>query len=472
MNSLTSFLVHKGCVSPKVLQEVLLNQTLKGGSAAISLLEMKALTETALVKMTGQFYRLLVVSLEDLVSIPSETIRLVSRDVAEDVEVVPFDLEGENVYLACSHPPARHDETMIRNITGKIPRFFVASPLAVSLALWIHYGVEISQRVAKIIERINRDESPILDNLVEKVEESKRAHLYAVIEKRWEAFPAREDKRDTLVEFEGRGEAKEPVREEPREEDEISSEISAESDVDGEVFSKYIVINRIGARPRRPSRIFIESGESMQKREKELEGERKEAAPLKAPMQRDGRVATVIPEKEARQKIRGFPVPMMGMLTMSEVLWKIEKAAKASEVIDAIHDYATQFFEFVMMFRYRKGRFELSMASSRGWGYEVGEMSARYTHSSGLPESIVKFARPCIYQVPDGHVFEKVLTDCGRTGGVSLTLIPVSVKERVIVLICGERESGETKFDDISDLFHTAWMASNKLLSFIADRRK
>ncbi|MFH1434373.1 MAG: hypothetical protein ABIJ56_01530 [Pseudomonadota bacterium] len=472
MNSLTSFLVHKGCVSPKVLQEALLGQTLKGGSAAINLLEMKALTETILVKMTGQFYRLLVVSLEDLVSIPVDIIRLVSRDVAEDVEVVPFDLEGENVYFACCQPPARHDENMIRNITGKIPRFFIASPLAVSLALWIHYRVEISQRVAKIIERINRDENPFLDRLVETIEESKRAHLYAVIEKRWEAFPIREDKRDTLVEFEGKEVEKERVWEEPREEEEISSEISTESDVDGEVFSKYIVINRIGARPRRPSRIFMEPGESMRKQEKDLEAERKEAAPVKVLVPRDGRVATVIPEKEARQEARGFPIPMMGILTMSEVLGKIEKASSANEVIDAIHDFATQFFGFVMMFRYRKGRFELSMASARGWGYAVDEMSARHMVSSSLPESIVKFARPCIFPVPDGHVFEKVLTGCGRTDVAGLTLIPISVKERVIVLICGEREGGDTKFDEISDLFHAAWMASNKLLGFIIDRKK
>ncbi len=472
MNSLTSFLVHKGCVSPKVLQEVLLNQTLKGGSAAINLLEMKALTETTLVKMTGQFYRLLVVSLEDLISIPAETIRLVSRDVAGDVEVVPFDLEGENVYFACGQPPARHDENMIRNITGKIPRFFIASPLAASMALWIHYKVEISQRLAKIIERINREESPILDNLVETVEESKRAHLYAIIEKRWGAFPIREYKRDTLVEFEGKEEDKESGREESREDEENSSEISTESDADGEVFSKYIVINRIGARPRRPSGIFFDSSESMPNQEKELAGERKEAAPFKAPVPRDGRVATVIPEKEARREARGFPVPMMGMLTMSEVLRKIERASNATEVIDAIHDYATQFFAFVMMFRYRKGRFELSRSSARGWGFSVDEMSVRHMYSSSLPESIIKFARPCIYPVPEGHVFEKVLTACDRTGVDSLTLIPVSVKERVVVLVCGEKESGETKFDDISDLFHTAWMASNKLLSFIIDRKR
>jgi hypothetical protein len=171
MKSLTSFFVYKGAVSPKDLQEVLMNQTLKGGSIGINLLEMKSMTEMSLVQMTGQFHRLLVVALQDLVSVPANLTGLVSRDLAVRLHLLPFEVQGENIYIACFQPPAKKDEMMIRNITGKIPRFFIASPLTIAIALWIHYGVEISQRTARIIERINREEHGIIEDILDRVDE-------------------------------------------------------------------------------------------------------------------------------------------------------------------------------------------------------------------------------------------------------------------------------------------------------------
>jgi hypothetical protein len=466
MKSLTSFFVHKGAVSPRVLQEVLLHQTLKGGSIGVNLLEKKAMTEMSLVQMTGQFHRLLVVSLQDLVTVPADATGLVGRDLVCRLKALPFDIEGENIYIATFQPPVKKDEMMIRNITGKIPRFFVASPLSIAVALWIHYRVEIPQRLARIIERINREEHPLVDDILEEVEPDRRAHLMAVLERRWEVFPRLDEKRETLVEF------SEEQEDESDEEEEKWGEESGEGESDDEIFSKYIVINRIGKRPRRPSGIFIRSPAAGEPSRPAPAGEPGPEAPPGGSMDVAGQRQPVAPEKEAKQLIQGFPIPIMGMLTMSEVLAKVEDAGGASEVIDAIHEYATQFFDFVMLFRYRKGRFELSTASSRGWGYKVEEFSQRHLYSAGLPESIMKFAKPCTFLVPEGHPIEKMIIETGRSVPPNAILIPISVQDRVVVVIYGDNEKMEVKFDDVKDLFHTAWMASRKLLSFIIEKRK
>lgn len=509
MKSLTSFFVYKGTVSPRVLQEVLLNQTIKGGGIGINLLEMKAMTEMTLVQMTGQFHRLLVVALQDLISVPDSVIGLISRDLVVRLKTLPFDVEGENVYIACFQPPVKKDEMMIRNITGKIPRFFIASPLSIAVAHWIHYGVEISQRNAKIIERINREENAILDDIIDKVDESKRAHLMAVIEKRWDVFPRIDEKRETLVEF---------SEEEERKKGEIEPRWAEESDEEedtDEIFSKYIVINRIGVRPRRHSGLFIKSStdeegvkpetEALEKEEPaDVSAMQAEEIPASAPEEvsppQPEEVSPPQPEEvsrarpdevpptqyievmerkksqivteEARTTIQGYPIPIMGMLTMTEVLAKIEAAGGASDVIDAVHDYATQFFDFVMMYRYRKGRFELTMASSKGWGYNTDEFSTKYLYSANLPEPIVSLARPCNIIVEEDHPFGKVLAECGRGLPPSAILIPVSVQNRVVVVIYGDNAEQGVVLDDIKDLFHAAWMASNKLLSFIIEKKK
>jgi hypothetical protein len=453
MKSLTSFFVYKGAVSPKDLQEVLLNQTLKGGGIGINLLEMKSMTEMSLVQMTGQFHRLLVVALQDLAAVPTHLTGLISRDLAVRLNVLPFDVQGENIYIACFQPPAKKDEMMIRNITGKIPRFFIASPLTVAIALWIHYGVEISQRTARVIERINREEHGIIDDILDRVDESRRAHLIAVIEKRWESFPCRDEKRETLVEFVDE-------EEEVTEDQPYGEESDGEESYD-EIFNKYIVINRIGKRPRRPSAIFLQPEEGRAARAPAAEPPPDLEVPL-----------TVIEPAEVKQTIQGFPIPMMGMLTMPEVLSRVEAAASASEVIDVVHDFATQFFDFVMMFRYRRGRFELTMASSRGWGYRVEEFSLKHLYSANFPEALMKFARPCLFVVPEGHPAGKILEECGRPMPPNCVLVPLSVQDRVVVIIYGDCGRVEAKLDDVKDLMHSSWLASNKLLSFIIEKKK
>jgi hypothetical protein len=342
---------------------------------------------------------------------------------------------------------------MIRNITGKIPRFFIASPLTVAIALWIHYGVEISQRTARVIERINREEHGIIDDILDRVDESRRAHLIAVIEKRWESFPCRDEKRETLVEFVDE-------EEEVTEDQPYGEESDGEESYD-EIFNKYIVINRIGKRPRRPSAIFLQPEEGRAARAPAAEPPPDLEVPL-----------TVIEPAEVKQTIQGFPIPMMGMLTMPEVLSRVEAAASASEVIDVVHDFATQFFDFVMMFRYRRGRFELTMASSRGWGYRVEEFSLKHLYSANFPEALMKFARPCLFVVPEGHPAGKILEECGRPMPPNCVLVPLSVQDRVVVIIYGDCGRVEAKLDDVKDLMHSSWLASNKLLSFIIEKKK
>ena len=519
MKSLTSFLVYKGAVSPKVLQEVLMHQTLSGGGIGINLLEVKAISEISLVQMAGQFHRLLVVALQDLLTVPPDVTGLMSRDLAVRLNMLPFDVKDESIYVACFQPPPKKDEMMIRNITGKVPRFFVASPLAIAIALWIHYGEEIGQRAARIIERINREEAGIIDDIVEKAPSGRRAHLIAIVEKRWEAFPLREEKRDTLLEFVG--------EEEETKEQAWGEESDGDESYD-EIFNTYIVINRIGKRPRRPSAIFIKSplaegregAEGMEGMEgmegvEGMEGAEgaegtggaeeaavdaaavpgpeeagepppaeQEAAPVSGtpeselPMeeeiiiQEEEDQEAVEPARQVGPAVRGYPIPILGMLTLNEVLVKVKSAETATDVTDAVYEFATQFFDFIMMFRYRKGRFELAMASSRGWGFTVEDMSVRHLYSANLPETLITYARPCLFSVPEGHPVEKMLAECGRSVPPNALFVPISVQERVVVFFYGDNGKQETGLDEIRDLFHAAWAASHKLLSFIADKKR
>lgn len=449
MKSLTSFLVSKGVVAPELLQEVLLNQTLKGGDIGTNLLELGAISDSLLVRMTAQFHRLLAVSLHDLLDARRSSILIVPGKLASEYKVVPFNIEGENLYLACIQPPPREDEEVFKRATNKLPRWFVASPVAIAIALWVHYGVKISRRIAKIIERLNRQEGNFIEEIAGKVDEDKRSHLFSIVEKRWDEFPVKDTKIPEVR-------AVESQEDEEEEEDETT----------GEIISKYIVIDRIGRRPRKSSGIFVKNQIVEKGINSTGAGEQPGAIGPATESASDVKEDKMAEMGKAVMKARGFPVPITGMLTMAETCARISEAGNARQVVEIVYQYSTQFFEFVIMFQYKKGRFALSAISTKSWGWVIEDFSIQYVNTASFPDPLIKLARPFIFDVEEDHPVGILIRECGRDIPPNSVLIPISVQNRVVTVIYGDRGGEEVRFNDISDLIHVAWMASNRLLDF------
>jgi hypothetical protein len=170
--------------------------------------------------------------------------------------------------------------------------------------------------------------------------------------------------------------------------------------------------------------------------------------------------------------VQGYSVEVPEILSLSDALAEIETSQNAGEVTDVVHRYALQFFDFVIMMRYRRGRFELAGASTRGWAWPLDELPRQVMGYDQLPESVRKVGQPHLGPVEEDGTIAEIIRKVGRPIPANGMLMPISLKGRAIVMIYGDNGDRATAFDEVHDLFHATWVATNTLLSLLEDRRK
>jgi hypothetical protein len=573
MSSLTSYLARKGAVDPARLQRALLNQAIKGGSPSLSLLEVEAIDEDRLLELTGQFHHLRTFTTAACLAGDPEAARSVSRARCEEHGVVPVGREEGQLLVACVEPPTRMELRLIEKEAGCRVLLVVASPLSLALALTIFHGVPLDPRVRAVIAGRgdgSLDLGGVPADVARKVDEllsQGPGPEGAAVDEAGDG--GKEDEEDWTWDEEdgeddGDGEQEQPGRRES-------------------VVGKYIIINRIGARPRRPSlrpRVSMvrrADRERVAPTETEMEadvtfssGDRKvgkdtrphhatrppgqqeeprperktdtvppavlkeviddylsndggspspaRPAPGGAPRGRAGgdvRVVRtvsaspdrqvsepIVPEerttlptadpgarsgrktvpgapsvidairKAPRPAVPGYAVEVDEPLGLSSVLQTIERSEKASEITDAVQRFALQFFDFVLVMRYRKGRFEITSVSSRGWAWPVDRLPVRLMGYDQLPGSIRKLGQPYLGPVEEGGRTAEILSACGRPLPPSAIMFPITIKGRAVVVIYGDNGTRPSSFEEVNDLFHATWVATNRIVELLEERMK
>jgi hypothetical protein len=449
--------------------------------------------------------------------------------------IVAVRREEHVIVMACVEPPTRTILSLMEKDVGGRIRLVIASPVAVALSLALHHGVALDPRVAAMARSFG-EEALGLGLLPEKLAERARA----VIAEEPAAEP-------------------EPEVDEPEEEEErIDGEVPASAPGRSSMVGKYIIVNRIGARRRRPSVASKRPGELDEDRPEgragstevtftdgsvkasdetrpkrpssqppppprrpskgdsvppavltevlddylesdvrpppriraerlttpsRIEGPRPE--PVEGPQEQEpagqGRpsmktlpgVAVVEGIAEAKDGVvQGYSVEVPELKSLSEVLVEIEEAEKAGDITDAVHNYALQFFDFILMLKYRRGRFELAAASSRGWAWPLEKLPSELMGYDQLPETIRKMGQPFLGPVdPDGAI-AGIIRAVGRPLPANGMLMPISVKGRAIVILYGDNAGRATTFEEVHDLFHSTWVATNCLLALLEERRR
>ncbi|MBW2260430.1 MAG: hypothetical protein JRG91_00535 [Deltaproteobacteria bacterium] len=569
MSSLTSYLAQKGAVNPARLQKALLNQAINGGSTSLSLLEVEAISGEQLVEMTGRFFHLSTVSLSDCLSADPDVVRSLPRTRCEDLGLASVGREEGGLLVACVEPPAGTALGLLeRDAPGKLT-FVIASPVAVALTLALRHGVDLDPRIAALVRRDGPLEPEGLD-------ESVCADLEALMDEASAGAPSG---------------GTEEVEEEEDDDDDWDDDWDDEDDEEppeGErdsIVGKYIIVNRIGARKRRPSMQNVrpagleEPGEEEVKRQpdgmgaevtftdgslkasKETRPSRPSSVPPpprpktparampesvpaailkevveeyledgyrpppRVPRSRSApeparpakkqadvkvtRTVNVTPqpsepvkvdraEEPARRKprrkvetktlhgmavldelgsapdgaVQGYSVEVSEIMSLSDVLAEIETSDGAGGITDVVHRYALQFFDFVLMMRYRRGSFELAGVSSRGWAWPLDRLPTRIMGYDQLPESVRKVGQPHLGPVDEDGKIAEVIRAVGRSLPANGMLMPISLKGRTIVMIYGDNGERSTAFDEINDLFHATWVATNTLLGLLEERRR
>ncbi len=147
---LGELLVKEGVINRKQLEEALKCQVIFGGRLGTNLIEMGLIGEHELVRHLSKQLEVPFVPPEQLLSLPPDVIKLISRDIAEEYKIVPLSLDKKRLTVAMWDPSDLSAVDAISFITGYIIKPLVCSELRLLLALEQYYGIKREVRYIQL----------------------------------------------------------------------------------------------------------------------------------------------------------------------------------------------------------------------------------------------------------------------------------------------------------------------------------
>jgi hypothetical protein len=165
MAALTSLLVRDRVVSVHKIEEALQQQVLEGGEIDTVLLELEAAPEDVLAAYRAATFGLVPASRDELMSVPSEVLRILPKEVAEHFRVAPIAFENGKLIVGSTKPlPELAHRELIKTL--KLPvEIRIATEVRVETALAVHYGIDIGSRIRRLADELERRDPGALPNV-------------------------------------------------------------------------------------------------------------------------------------------------------------------------------------------------------------------------------------------------------------------------------------------------------------------
>ena len=147
---LGELLIKEGVINHKQLEEALKCQVIFGGRLGTNLVEMGLIDEEKLVQYLSKQLEVPYASPDQLISVPPEVIKLISREMAEEYKMIPLSLDKKRLTIAIWDPSDLSAIDAISFITGYIIKPLVCSELRLLTALEKYYGVKREMRYIQL----------------------------------------------------------------------------------------------------------------------------------------------------------------------------------------------------------------------------------------------------------------------------------------------------------------------------------
>lgn len=155
--TLLDMLVNAKMVTPAQIDDALQNRVFFGGKIGTSLVELGFLREEDLARFLGRKLMVPYISPEQLLHIPAKTIALIPQEMALKYRVIPLEMKQKRLSLVMSDPADLAAVDEISFITGFVIKPMIAPEFRLLQALSLYYGMHISTRYQRIIDRLHTD---------------------------------------------------------------------------------------------------------------------------------------------------------------------------------------------------------------------------------------------------------------------------------------------------------------------------
>lgn len=155
--TLLDMLLNAKMVTPAQIDDALQNRVFFGGKIGTSLVELGFLREEDLAQFLGRKLMVPYIAPEALLHIPAETIALIPQEMALKYRVIPLELKQRRMSLVMSDPADLAAVDEISFITGYVIKPMIAPEFRLLQALNLYYGLQISTRFQRIIDRLHTE---------------------------------------------------------------------------------------------------------------------------------------------------------------------------------------------------------------------------------------------------------------------------------------------------------------------------
>lgn len=153
---LGEILLADGVLTPERLRKVLETQGLLGGRFGTNVLELGFASEETLLAALARQRNVKTVSAAELRGIPPAVVKIVSEKLAKRYKIVPFRLDGKNLFLASVDPEDLLVQDEVGFLTGCKAQTFVGLEFRIAEALERCYRIPKPRRMAALAQRLAR----------------------------------------------------------------------------------------------------------------------------------------------------------------------------------------------------------------------------------------------------------------------------------------------------------------------------
>jgi len=425
MSALTSLLVRDQIVQVRKIEEAIQRQVISGGDIESVLLEMGAVPENVMCAYRAVLTGLLPATRDEVMRAPRETLRVVPREVAERYRLIPLSAEGRVLVVAVAEPLAQEDDEQLSFLLGHDLTYRIVTEVRLWAALAHHYGAEMPAHLRRIADRLRNADA----GSVPYVAPPKDAKVpsNSDVPRKWDALDDDDEGEEGRPHTRKFAVPQEPVRREGR-----------------------------GAKSTTPRRKATPVGTSVP-----IVGVGRVVGVGSTPS--EARTAPTRPETPRARSSRPAPAlvepsqpRVRGPVTAGAANALLSEATNRQEVLSAFNAYAKQFFDFLAAFTVQD---DMAVGhASEGSGITSEELQ-RVVVPLDVPGTFADVRRtkaPVVADLTQLDLDRIIVQELGRGPHQPALLLPIVLRERVVMIYYGDRGGERFGISDAPELISLA----------------
>ncbi|MBN1656137.1 MAG: hypothetical protein JXA30_20380 [Deltaproteobacteria bacterium] len=491
MPALTSLLVRDQVASIHKIEEALQRQVLEGGEIDTILLELAAVPENVLNVYRAALFDLPPASRHQVMSVGPKTLAKVPREIAEQFRVVPIAYQNNRLQMAIATPLP---ESKIRELSDRLGfelEFCVTTEVRVEAALAAHYGIEITGRMRLLALQLETIDPGALPTIAVSYEQKAMHFEEHFLDEFWSETLAEESAQEgggqqrpksTETAFATKGlDGSRPSRRVVWSAEEVPGgfqesetlrgieppRTSDSDEIESSSFAEPKTLKGLSPRNLRTESDLAE-GEFIE--HKTLEGLAK-VSTLRRTVGRarvvgvgeqtfsrtkadsatettDRSRVEVRNRKSIRSSRRYAP---RGPLTPGVTRELLESTDDRDSIIDLFFSFARQYFDCAVLLAFRE---DCAVGIESG-GYQGSDDIRALSiplKKGGVLDDLQHSLLPRVTDLTRRKEDREFLTAFGRSGIRPIALLPICIRQRVVLLLYGDRAGEHFTLDDLSDV--------------------